>query len=255
MYEVTSQIDETKKQGLTKNGYRYIAREYLMGIIHFILLLVFSLNVLWVNAWVYFIMGISYQTVNLVVLYKLSPQLLNERGKVFHEKTKTYDKVFAFLFLMLIIILPIVVGIDAQVRLPFMPFNFLMLQFLSFELCIWLMIIGIIIFLSAVWFGTWAMVENTNFTALVRVQDDKEKQICTTGPYKMVRHPGYLAEIISSIGYVLILGTWWAFIPIAGIIALFIVRTALEDRTLREELPGYKEYAKKTRYRLIPFIW
>ncbi|MHA1268851.1 MAG: methyltransferase family protein [Candidatus Helarchaeota archaeon] len=226
-----------------------------MTVFHFIVLLLVAWNWLWINAWIYFIIGISCQTINFIILYNLNPQLLNERGKVVYMTTKTYDRVFMILFTVLLILSPIVVGFDARFRLPYMPFNFLMLQFLSFNLCILFMIIGIIIFILAFFLGTWAMVENTNFTVLIRTQDDREHLVCMTGPYKIIRHPGYAAEIIGSIGYIFILGTWWALIPIVGIITLFIIRTVLEDHTLQDELAGYKEYTKKTKYRLIPFIW
>ena len=103
--------------------------------------------------------------------------------------------------------------------------------------------------------GIWAMAVNAGFEMTVRIQEDRGHQVCTTGPYRVIRHPGYAAEIIAAPAYTFILGSWWALIPTAAFIALFIVRTILEDRTLQNELPGYKEYAQKTRYRLIPFIW
>jgi len=70
-----------------------------------------------------------------------------------------------------------------------------------------------------------------------------------------VRHPGYAAAILGAPGYPLILGSWWGLVPVAALMALFVVRTALEDRTLLAELPGYREYAHPTRYRLLPMVW
>jgi protein-S-isoprenylcysteine O-methyltransferase Ste14 len=76
-----------------------------------------------------------------------------------------------------------------------------------------------------------------------------------SGPYKIVRHPGYVGMGLSALAIPLILGSWWALIPGGIAAALIIIRTALEDKTLQAELPGYVEYTKQTRYRLIPGVW
>lgn len=76
-----------------------------------------------------------------------------------------------------------------------------------------------------------------------------------TGPYRSVRHPGYVGAILTALGMPLILGSWWAVIPSVAIVFLFIFRTAMEDRTLTKELSDYKEYTEVTRYRLMPLIW
>ncbi len=77
----------------------------------------------------------------------------------------------------------------------------------------------------------------------------------SAGPYRCVRHPGYVGAIGQSLGVPLLLGASWALVP--GIIAaaLMVLRTALEDRTLQHELAGYAEYARGVRYRLLPGIW
>ncbi|MBE3086692.1 MAG: isoprenylcysteine carboxylmethyltransferase family protein, partial [Bacteroidetes bacterium] len=84
---------------------------------------------------------------------------------------------------------------------------------------------------------------------------DRSHQVATSGPYKYVRHPGYVGFIVLNLATPLILGSIWALIPAAILSILFIIRTSLEDRTLRNELEGYKEYAQKVQYRLIPGIW
>jgi protein-S-isoprenylcysteine O-methyltransferase Ste14 len=101
----------------------------------------------------------------------------------------------------------------------------------------------------------WAMTANAFFAQTVRIQEERGHTVATGGPYRIVRHPGYVASILSQIATPLILGSVWAFIP-AGLAALlFVVRTALEDKTLLEELDGYKEYAGRVRYRLLPGVW
>ncbi len=99
------------------------------------------------------------------------------------------------------------------------------------------------------------MVANAHFATVARVQADKGQTVCDTGPYQYVRHPGYLGAVFHSLAVPLILGSWWGLVA-GGLAALFMVlRTALEDRTLHEELPGYTEYAQETRYRLVPGLW
>ena len=115
-------------------------------------------------------------------------------------------------------------------------------------------IVGGVIFISACCFGAWAMAVNSHFEMTVFVKD-QEQQVCSTGPYRYIRHPGYAAEIIALFGVPLILGSWFCFIPAGALTIVFVIRTALEDQTLQEELPGYKEYTQRTRYRLIPHIW
>lgn len=104
-------------------------------------------------------------------------------------------------------------------------------------------------------FSTWAMVVNRFFSAVVRIQTDRGHTVVTTGPYRFVRHPGYAGGAIGYLVTPFALGTLWVFIPALLTIVALVVRTALEDRTLQTELPGYAEYVQKTRYRLLPGVW
>ncbi len=101
----------------------------------------------------------------------------------------------------------------------------------------------------------WAAASNPFFSQVVRIQSERGHSVAQGGPYRFIRHPGYTATILMEIGAPLILGSWWALIPSGLFVILLIVRTALEDRTLRQELPGYLEYAEKVKYRLIPGVW
>jgi len=101
----------------------------------------------------------------------------------------------------------------------------------------------------------WAMSANAYLSTMVRIQDDRGHQVVTTGPYRYVRHPMYVGTIFFGLCMPLFLGSWWTFVPCGLIVILFIIRTALEDRTLRDELPGYAEYAERVRYRLLPGVW
>jgi protein-S-isoprenylcysteine O-methyltransferase Ste14 len=103
--------------------------------------------------------------------------------------------------------------------------------------------------------GTWAMLANRFFSSQVRIQSDRNQTIVSTGPYRFVRHPGYAGGILAWLAGPVFFSSYWSVIPTVIVIALMVVRTALEDRTLMEELPGYREYAQKVRYRLLPGIW
>ena len=101
----------------------------------------------------------------------------------------------------------------------------------------------------------WAMVSNAYFSEVVRIQEDRGHQVATDGPYRFVRHPGYSGAILSLLGSPLLLGSWWAFIPAVIGIGGYVLRTALEDRTLQLELEGYQAYTEQVHYRLIPGVW
>ena len=101
----------------------------------------------------------------------------------------------------------------------------------------------------------WALVTNAFFSEGVRIQSERGHKVCSSGPYRFVRHPGYLGDIISGLCAPLLLGSLWALIPGLLAAAAFILRTFLEDRTLLTELEGYAEYAGRVRWRLLPRVW
>jgi protein-S-isoprenylcysteine O-methyltransferase Ste14 len=96
---------------------------------------------------------------------------------------------------------------------------------------------------------------NKFFEPFVRIQTDRGHRVIDTGPYALVRHPGYVFGYLSFLGIPLALGSLWALIPAILTGSLLVLRTIWEDQMLREELPGYKEYAQRVRYRLVPGIW
>jgi protein-S-isoprenylcysteine O-methyltransferase Ste14 len=110
-------------------------------------------------------------------------------------------------------------------------------------------------FVFAIPLAFWAMAVNKFFEWTARIQDDRQQYVCTSGPYKIMRHPGYAGLIGSILAYPFILVSWWGFV-LSGILAILIViRTAQEDSMLQNELPGYREYANQVKYRLIPLLW
>jgi len=120
---------------------------------------------------------------------------------------------------------------------------------------LWLTVIGFILISLGYAFASWAMAENRFFSSVVRIQVDRGHAVCDSGPYRVVRHPGYAGNIPPLFGIVLALGSVWTLIPAAAATIITLVRTILEDETLHEELPGYRDYARRVRYRLIPGIF
>ena len=121
---------------------------------------------------------------------------------------------------------------------------------------LWFWPVGVVLYAFFLVVVTWAMSVNTHFEKTVRIQSDRNHRVIDSGPYGIVRHPGYLATIAGFIvGVPLLLGSWWAFLPAFAAGACLVVRTFLEDRMLRRELTGYEAYAQRVRYRLIRGLW
>ncbi len=118
-----------------------------------------------------------------------------------------------------------------------------------------LWVFGVVLAFASQMFVLWGMASNPFFATTVRIQADRGHTVTTGGPYQYVRHPGYAGSLVYTLSVPLVLCSWWTFIPGLLSIALTIIRTKLEDQTLQTELPGYREYAGKVRYRLIPGVW
>lgn len=194
------------------------------------------------RAWIY--IGI-YAIGGLIIgfmLLKKAPKLLIDRGKM-QEGTKRLDKyIILTYFFFAIVITPLVAGLDRRFGLAeALPF-------------FWLYI-AIILYIFSTVFSVWPMLHNPFFEGTVRIQKEKDHNVINTGPYKIVRHPGYLGMLAGSAALPLALGSALAFIPLGIMIILIIVRTSYEDTTLQKELPGYASYCQEVKYRLIPFIW
>jgi protein-S-isoprenylcysteine O-methyltransferase Ste14 len=174
---------------------------------------------------------------------KNDPELLKERMTARKKKdVKGWDKVFVFSYSLVVLVLSVLTGLDAvRFRWSHVPLAIKVIGFLGFILA------------SSI--VTWTMKENTYLSEMVRIQEDRGHQVCTTGPYQYVRHPMYVGVIIFIFCFPLALGSLYSLIPAFVIVILFFFRTALEDKILQNELPGYKEYAEKVRYRLIPGVW
>jgi protein-S-isoprenylcysteine O-methyltransferase Ste14 len=117
------------------------------------------------------------------------------------------------------------------------------------------LIVGSAVYIIAFFFWLWSTSVNRNFEMTVRLQKDRDHKVCTSGPYRIVRHPAYVAGILMFASVPLALSSYWCIIPGFILVIALIIRTSLEDKFLHRELEGYEEFAKTTKYRLLPLIW
>ena len=198
----------------------------------------------WWQAWGYSLLIVAAGLGGRIWAERRHPGLSVERQNIEKmQSAKAWDKVLAPLMaLSLSFPLVIVAGLDHRCGWsPVFP--------------LWLIVLGFLLILLGYAFATWALIENRFFSSVVRIQVDRGHVVCDSGPYRIVRHPGYAGNIPPLLGIVLALSSMWTLIPAAVALIIAVIRTALEDQTLQEELPGYRDYAQRVRYRLIPGIY
>jgi len=198
----------------------------------------------WVEGWVYIAIFLLSALVSRIYLAIKNPALMTERYQSLSaESVKAWDR-----WLMPIVatfgplLVLIVAGLDE--RFGWLP-----------ELSTGVKIAATAVMVAGYLLAIWAMNANRFFSGTVRIQTDRGHQVVSNGPYRLVRHPGYLGGLLSYFGMPLLLGSLWALIPAVLTMMAVVLRTVLEDETLQKELPGYREYTKKTRSKLIPGIW
>jgi protein-S-isoprenylcysteine O-methyltransferase Ste14 len=197
-----------------------------------------------VGAWIFSFLFVVASIGGRIWAERQHPGLLAERVNFEKaQEAKPWDKVLAPLMAVSLFFPPVIVaGLDHRFGWsPVFP--------------TWLTLLGFILIAWGYAFSVWALVENRFFSSVVRIQTDRGHLVCDTGPYRIVRHPGYAGNILPLAGIVLALGSIWTLIPAMVALIITVIRTTLEDRTLQDELPGYREYAQRVRYRLIPGIF
>ena len=198
----------------------------------------------WWQAWVYSLLIVAAGIGGRIWAERRHPGLLAERQNMEKvQSAKAWDKVLAPL-MALSVSFPLVIVAGLDHRFGWSP---------VFPL--WLIVLGFLLISLGYAFAAWALIENRFFSSVVRIQADRGHMVCDSGPYRIVRHPGYAGNIPPLLGIVLALGSLWSLIPAAMALVIAVIRTALEDRTLQEELPGYQEYTRRVRYRLFPGIY
>lgn len=192
----------------------------------------------WDLPWCWAVMAVQ-AFIMLAGMFVIDPGLLKER---FHPGQGGLDRHLRFTATPFLVASLLIAGLDAR-------------HGWSGEIPVVVRVFG----LSAVFLGgvlsLWAIHVNHFFSPVVRIQEERGHCLVTGGPYRFIRHPGYLGFLVGFALWGLPLGSWWSMLPALPVMALFLRRIILEDRFLHENLPGYVEYAQGVRYRLIPGVW
>ncbi len=241
-----------KTETLNRYGVSSILREFVIVIFIAVLLFVSAGFQLWLNAWIYIIWQLIFSTIFMIIMIRKNPGLLNLRGaprKAMRSSSmKGFDKIFFAIYVPLFMLIPIIAGLEVLGLFWFCPLSALMMPS-------WLIIIGLVFVIIGESVFGWAMVVNPFFHGLFKIQDTRGHLIISTGPYRYIRHPGYLGQLLYYLGVPLLLGTWVTFLLGLIMMLAFIYRTAKEDQSLRNELEGYEEYENRVKKRLFPGIW
>lgn len=219
----------------------YITKHFIGTAVFFSFLFIAAGRLDYWQGILYVLIGLGMSVVGYTVL-RIDDDLLAERSKP-GENTKSWDKKILLFSFFMTIAMYIVAGLDSG-RYHWSPeFHW---SFIA---------IGAILTGLGQFFFLFAQKQNRFFSSTVRIQTDRGHSVCDTGLYRMVRHPAYFGSFVQTLGFPLIFGSIWSIIPVVISMILLVVRTSLEDMTLRDELSGYEKYTQKTRYKLIPYIW
>ncbi len=192
----------------------------------------------WRRGWLFLVVFTIEMGLIALYIWRTNPEVFLARSKM-QKGTKGWDRVFFYLLQSLILAIFPVAALDHWSAAP-----------------LWVIVVGYVLLTVGMAGTAWVMRVNKFAEMSVRVQTDRGHHVVDTGPYVFVRHPFYVATFSLLGGMPLALGSYWALIPAAVTGIVLVVRTALEDRVLHDELPGYKEYAGRVRYRrLLPGVW
>jgi protein-S-isoprenylcysteine O-methyltransferase Ste14 len=201
---------------------------------------VFAGRLDWPRGWLFIALALFSLAANLLLIRSKNPSLLRVRLEK-SKGTKPFDKVVTAMIFAAGFGLFAVAGLDTRFGWSSLASQWVYLGVLLHAI-------------GSVPIGL-AMATNPFLESTVRIQDERGHVAVTSGPYRVVRHPMYAGTLLMTAGWPLVFGSTWSYLPLALLAAAVVVRTALEDRTLQRELAGYAEYAKRTRYRLLPGIW
>jgi len=194
----------------------------------------------WGWGWAYLAIYLASTLVNAWFLRR-DPELVAERGQP--GRMPAWDKALGGLWsLAQFVLLPLVAGLDERFAW-------------TGPVDVAGHVAGVLVFAAGLALFGWAMIANAYFSTVARVQPERGQAVCREGPYRFVRHPGYVGAILQSIGSPFLLGSMWALLPAAAAAVLMGARTSFEDRMLMADLPGYEEYARDVRQRLLPGVW
>lgn len=195
----------------------------------------------WVWAWVFLGIGLLSVTINAIFMLRNNPEMIAERGKP--KEVQRWDIwIGGFWLIGSYFLAPIIAGLDLR-------FSWTGVYAMGWHVA------GALAYACGLGLSGWAMISNAYFSTAVRIQTDRRQQVCKDGPYRYVRHPGYVGFFVQALSTPLLLGSLWALLFAIPAGVLMVIRTSIEDHMLQEQLPGYKQYASEVKYRLLPFVW
>jgi protein-S-isoprenylcysteine O-methyltransferase Ste14 len=175
-------------------------------------------------------------------LYRIDPALLAERLRpVLQKDQPAADKAFMIVFVIAMLAWLAAMGLDRRAHASNVP--------------IAAQGLGLVLYVASTLFILWVFRENSFAAPVVKLQTERAQRVISTGPYAHVRHPMYSGMVLFFAGVPLLLGSWWGLVMVPVIVALFAIRIGIEERTLRDGLPGYSDYVTRVRYRLLPGVW
>lgn len=197
----------------------------------------------WVEAWAYAALCIAGFALSRALAVRRHPDILAERARFMqHEDAKDWDRRLVALLGLASTSILVVAGLDA--RWDWSPAYSHVTKGLSFAAIA-----------AGYALGSYALISNRFFSGMVRIQADRGHRVVSGGPYRWIRHPGYAGALLAYLATPFLLDSPWAFIPAALTAIVLLARTRMEDSTLQSELPGYRDYARRVRYRLLPGLW
>jgi protein-S-isoprenylcysteine O-methyltransferase Ste14 len=231
----------TTKLTATNMKTSYLVKHVLGSLIFLSILFISAGTINYWQGLIYLGIGMVMLLLNYTIL-RIDAGLSQERSRP-GEGARSWDKQILALAFLSTITMYIVAGLDSG-RYHWSR---------SFHWSVY--VTGILLTMSGQLLFLIAQKQNRFFSSTVRIQTERNHAVCDQGLYSFVRHPAYLGSIVQLIGFPLLLGSSWSIIPVSISIVLFLIRTKLEDSTLRNELAGYREYSKKTRWKIIPGVW
>lgn len=236
-------MDEKQQEARPqKTAARWLIRETLGNLILVGLLFGIVGRLNWWNGWAMSAVYLLWTLGSIIFILPVNPQMLAERSRP-HPDAKKWDLAMVGTMGVFLLITYVVACLD--VRNGWAPPFPLYVQIAAVVVAI----LGYDVLM------VWTMAVNAYFTAIVRIQTERQHAVVSTGPYRFVRHPGYVAAILFYLSTPFLFGSRRAVIPAILTAATMVVRTVLEDKALQKELDGYKEYTERVRYRLLPGIW